>query len=84
MGQPYAPQQLEIVEAVHGVHGGLYKVVLTTTHHLVVCSHTTWLAAWKCKHGDCTKGHNFNGRDTTDREHDTYSLGPVLDGDGLS
>lgn len=63
MGQPFRPQQLDIVDPQTAT--GNYQVVLaanTAKRGLVVCGHTTWIAAWKCVHGNCTKGHNFNER----------------------
>lgn len=70
MGQPYSPQQLTVESA--SVDGELYIVVLILSDpghtHLRLCSHTTWIAAWKCKHGDCTKGHNLNAQAKPQRD----------------
>lgn len=64
MGLKYDPRQLSVGEPSQ--EGGNYPILLTLSDSnteptiLPVCNHSTWLAAWKCAHGNCTKGHNFN------------------------
>jgi hypothetical protein len=71
MGHPYAPQQLTIRPPrtdPHGFGSDQYTVMVTIPSsltgcdadiHIPVCHHTTYITAWKCKHGQCTKGHNL-------------------------
>jgi len=58
-----APQQLR-VDAVNTTNSNgdadqLY-VVIYVTIGLRVCSHTTYQAAYRCRYGYCTKGHNYH------------------------
>lgn len=58
-----APQQLRVDEIPTINSNGdadTKFIVVYVTINVRVCAHTTYLSAYRCKMGQCTKGHNYH------------------------